>query len=184
MSTPNPVYIVDIIGDIVDKVNAIVTPKIQATYPKTVKVNYIYDTPKRIIETLVQMSKAESTAPKRYPLVALFQPFTEKHGSVIGLSNTATIRIIIGHFSNDTDKSINRYEKVFKPVLYPVYLELLNQIDREPRIQSYGVSTLAHTKIDWPYWGGDDAQKANPFNDWLDIIEIRDLVLNFKLNIC
>jgi hypothetical protein len=76
-----------------------------------------------------------------------------------------------------------RYEKNFRPVLYPIYQELLRQI-ASPSQKTFFVEDeelIAHTKIDRVNWGkqGLYGGAANTFNDFLDCIEIKDLQIKF-----
>lgn len=178
--TPKPIYIVDIIGDIVAKTNAVVLPSLQAYDPVITGINYQYDQPLKMQETMVQLTKVG--APK-YPLFGLLLPIKEHHG--IGVDDLSPLRIIIARWSNPTDKTNTRMDNNFKPVLYPIYLEFLNQLDLDKRILSRAADLIDHYKTDWPYWGGINPTEAtNPFSDWVDIIEIENLNLRINTKNC
>jgi len=76
----------------------------------------------------------------------------------------------------------DRYNINFYPVLYPIYSELLNQIDLDIRTLTQGKDLIPHTKIDWPYW--DAGKETNPFNDRLDVVEIKNMKLKLLLKNC
>jgi hypothetical protein len=82
-----------------------------------------------------------------------------------------------------TDKnytSEERMEKVFKPVLYPLYEKFLKALYNSG-LFGWDRRTLevpSHTKIDRPYWGTQSAtgnNLRNTFSDPLDAIEILNL---------
>lgn len=181
--TPKPIYIVDIFGDIVTKVQTVLLSKLQAADPTLVGINYLYDAPKVMMNTLIQMTPTAGAS--KYPLVGLFLPVKERHGSQIGIDDIPLLRIIIGRYSNPTDKTPQRYANNFKPFLYPIYNEFIHQIDCDNRFLTQGAQMIQHDKTDWPYWGGDSPpEAANPFGDWLDIIEISNLQVKLNLKNC
>jgi hypothetical protein len=180
--TPKPIYIVDIFGDIVTKVENVLLSALQAADPTIEGINYLYDAPIPMMNTLVDMTKSGA---KKYPLVGLFLPAKERHGSQIGIDDIPLLRIIIGRFSNPTDTTPQRYTNNFKPFLYPIYTEFIHQIDCDRRFLTQGAQMIQHDKTDWPYWGGDSLPgAANPFGDWLDIIEISNLQVKLNLKNC
>lgn len=175
---PKPIYVVDIMGDIVSKVNTAVIAELQAFDSMITKVNYEYGTYEEITKVLTLMSQQTDLQYQRYPLWALIMSFPEQHGQQVGIDGLEELNIIIARRSNNTDRTPARYEKNFKPVLYPVYLETLNQIDLDKRFLTQGVSMMPHTKIDYPYYNADD--KANAFGDYVDAIQIK---IKLKINL-
>src|SRR5690348_3669897 len=98
-----PVYVADIIGDVVEKV---------AEYYGS-PVQYIHDS-RRQVE--LSLKKADQAGRVKYPLIALFHDFPEKIG--IDYYADVTLNVII---LTDTKKEIfsdDRYAKTFKPILY------------------------------------------------------------------
>lgn len=179
--------LVDIFGDIVGKVSAKLTPILKGTddvpgpLPNIINVNYLYGVPLEINKILTQWSASEEFGPKKYPLIAVFQPFEEQSGKEAGLASIDRVRIIIAGLSNAEWTTQDRYAYNFKPILYPIYEELLNQIYFDNRISSLS-RQLEHLKIDWPFW--DDGKNKNPFNDKLDIIELKNTKLNVRSKNC
>ena len=179
---PQPVYIVDIIGEVVARTEAAVLAELQLADSTITGINYQYGGYKEITDTLTQMTKAN--APK-YPLFYLYMPFEEDKGSDVGLDQTSPLRIIIGMWSEPNPKANERYLQNFKKILYPVYLEFLNQLNLDSRFLTQSAELIPHRKTDWPYWGGDNPPEgANPFNDWVDVIEIKNLRLQTYLKNC
>ena len=182
--TPKPVYIADIIGDIVAKVNDVLIGQLQEYDPNIVAINYQFGEYKEVFGTLVQQGK-EAGGAKKYPLIWLWMPITLDAGGTVGVAEVSPLRIIIARWGNNTDKTAERYCNNFKPVLYPIYLELLNQLYLDPRIISEVSSQIPHRHIDWPYWGGESPpEDANPFSDYVDAIELKDLKINLLLKNC
>lgn len=173
--------LVDIFGDIVARISAKLTPLLQTVNPNIIGVNYLYGVPLEISNVLTDWTKSETFEPKKYPLIALFQPFEEVNGREAGLAGIDRVRIIIAGLSNADWLTPERYTNNFKPILYPIYDELIEQIYFEPRISSL-MRKAEHTKIDWPFW--DDGKGKNPFSDKLDIIEIKNLKLNVRSKNC
>jgi len=181
--TAKPVFVTDIFGEIVAKVNAKLLPALQEYDTTIVGINYQYGEYKEVFGTLVQQGK-EAGGAKKYPLVWLWMPITLDVGGTIGVAEVSPLRIIIARWGNNTDKTAERYTNNFKPVLYPIYLELLNQLSLDPRIIS-DAKGIPHRHIDWPYWGGDSpSEEANPFSDYVDAIELKDVKLNLLLKNC
>lgn len=172
--------VVNIIGDIVARVSENLITQLSALDNTIKNVNYLYGPPKQIIKTL-QGWNGTSKGAFKYPIVALFQPFEESKATSPGLDAIDNIRIIIGRQSQPEWLTDKRYEVNFIPVLYPIYDELMRQLYLDPRISSLA-GQIKHSKTDFPYW--DNGQDKNPFGDWLDVIEIKNLKLNIRSKNC
>lgn len=182
--TTTPIYIPDIIGENVVRVQAKLLAQFQAIDPTIVGINYQYGPYKEVFDNIVQMTKSNVTSVKKYPLVWLVMPTFERMSS-LDMYTVSPIRMIIARWGNKTDKTPTRYEKNFKPFLYPIYLELLNQFYLDKRIMSRQPTDFSHTKIDWPYWGGDQpTTDENLLSDYVDAIEIKNLELKINLKNC
>lgn len=180
------IYIVDLFDEIVSKVSAILTPSLQALDSNITGVHYDYGHPKEIIESLMQKDKSNTFMFQKYPLVALFQDFPERITNTVGAPNEVTLHLIIANSTKQTFKSNERYSRNFKPFLYPIYNELMKQISNSKHILNYGADNIQHTKIDRLFWGKEGlyGNEGNIFNDFLDIIEIRDLKFKTYLKNC
>lgn len=114
---------------------------------------------------------------QKYPLVALRLDTEESYvKNMIRFSlNIALIASTEPNYSAD-----ERYDKVFRPVLYPMYEQFMECLCNSGLFTWPGGQTLPeHTKIDRLYWGtaGGEGNEANIFNDHLDAIEILNLTL-------
>lgn len=179
--------LVAIMGDIVGKVNAKLMPALSTLTLNSVNrgienVNYMYGPFKEIVTRLTQWTASDTYEPKKYPLVALVQPFSGNNSSQPGVASVDDLNIIIAMLTTADAYTPDRYGINFYPVLYPVYNELLNQIDLDKRIMTQGKDLIPHTKIDWPYW--DAGQNTNPFNDMVDVVEIKSMKLKLLLKNC
>lgn len=176
-----PVF-VNVFRDIVEKVSDKLTPQLQTYDSLITGVHYEHGHPLEIVETLTQKDKSNTHRFKKYPLVALLQDFPE-HNNRNGFDEIEPVfRVLIIRATKPTFKAAERYDYNFVPVLYPIYEELLKQIDKSPVFLTYGVTTISHTKIDHPYWGRDGlwGKEGNIFNDWVDCVEIQNLKLKTK----
>lgn len=176
--------LVETFRDIVAAVEVKVLAQLQDANSTIQHVNYQFGHEKELIQTLVQNSSDSSLWPLKYPLVYLAQDFREKIGGEFAYVPDITLWIIM--ISNNTDKSAQRYTKTFKPILYPIYEELLKQIERSPDTVVADYRKIPHTKIDHPFLGrrsvgGTD---ANTLLDYVDAIELQNMTLNINYQQC
>lgn len=157
-----PVYVVDIISDIV----AAIQPKVSVP-----TINYVPGTEGEINEVLTQMSQQPSKDDKQWPLFALLMSFREDKGAEIGIDSMVDLNIIIAMRSNNTDKTPARYTNTFKPILYPIYLEFLNQLYLSGKFSISTPDNIPHQKWDFPYYNAD--KETNVFNSYVDAIQIK-----------
>lgn len=192
MSIVKPLYIVDIFADIVSRVENVVLSTIQANETaalgstKIQGINYQKGHKIELIQTLSQMEANASTQQQKYPMVYLVQDFTERRGRSIKQYAEVNLQIFIAHYTEATRKVDDRMTKVFKPVLYPIYYELMNQISLEPLIIQADEQDIRHDKTDRLYWGTQSfgGNKEHSLNDYLDAIEVNNLTLNFNFKTC
>lgn len=177
--------IVEEVKKIVQNVSDVLTPKFKNLDQYIEAVHYLHGHPLEVAQTLSERTKAGFSF-KKYPLIALLQDFPERHGIKEGFEMEVNLHLLICKSTQPTYKAEKRYEVNFKPFLYPIYDELLNQIHKSKVFVTDSVETISHTKIDRLYWGTEGAMsnKANIFLDHLDIIEVKELKLFIKKNYC
>lgn len=115
---------------------------------------------------------------QKYPLIALRLDTEEENSN--GMINF-NLNIAIVTSTKPEYSSNDRYTKIFKPVLYPLYEQFMEKLMDSGLFSWAGSQVMPeHTKVDRLYWGkaGDEGNEANIFNDHLDAIEI----LNLKLS--
>ena len=166
-----PMFVHELIGEVVAKTAIAVMPELTAYSQYITDINYQPGTFTEITKILTTMSKQPSKEYRRYPLFALIFSFNEDKGKVIGFDNEADLTLIIARRTEKAIGTLARYEQNFKPVLYPIYLEFLNQLWLDPRFSTNQPELIPHVKTDFPYYdGGND---KNPFNDCVDAIQIK-----------
>jgi hypothetical protein len=139
---------------------------------------YLYGHPIEINKILVTKDKDKVRMYQKYPLIALRMD-TEEEFTTEGLVKFNLNIAIISY----TDRAITadkRYDTVFRPVLYPIYEQFMEQLGNSGLFSWSGsLSRPPHTKVDRPYWGtiGEQGNEANKFDDPLDAIEILNLSL-------
>lgn len=186
MISTKPVYIVDVMSDIVERVSTNLTVQLQAFDSNISGVHYLHGHPLEVIETLGQRSKSKTFKFQKYPLVALFQDFPEQVNTEPGYMAEVTLHMVIARLTKNDYKADQRYENNFKPVLYPIYYDLMAEINKSRAFTTYGQYNIPHTKWDRLYWGREGlyGKDGNIFNDWIDCIEIKNLKLKANLKLC
>lgn len=167
-------YIPDLVGAVVQKVD-------QTFWSRPTNPFHVYYEFGHHEEVLRQLIYKEGNPdkPKKYPLIWLVTPFKEvkkEHG----LYAETKLHIVIAYYTSNTYSMAERRDNVFKPILYPVYAELLRQLQKSYSFQMQ--SDPVHTKMDLQY-AKVDSDNKNLFNDFVDVIDITDLEIIVK-NIC
>lgn len=138
-------------------------------------LNYQYGYIKELNETLQQWAKNSTTAPLKFPLVYVEQPFNVNRGSTAAFFGTIdVIRIFIIKDTRPNWKAKERMDNNFKPLILPIYRQLLVELDMSTAFHTQGVERIQHTVQDRYYWG--EAQ-ASVLDDAVDcaIVTIRNL---------
>lgn len=137
-------------------------------------LNYQYGYVSELRETLAQMNVVSST---KYPLVWLVQPFTISRVNG-GYYGDVTLRMFIIQETVKTYKATERMANTFKPVIYPVYRELIDQIlFRSDLFDGTMDSHIPHSVTDRYYWG---EEQSKALNDVFDCMEISNLKLKIS----
>lgn len=192
----NPLYVVDVLAQIVEAVSDEVLTEIIENETAALGtsmitgINYQYGHRLELIETLIQLDKGGSPSNvMKYPLVYLVMDFSEARGSQDGVYAEVKLNIVIAHQTDNTDKITDRYRKVFKPVLYPIYYSLIEQIAAHHLVLQGNEDKIQHVKIDRGYWGRTALQGAgttgNKLTDYVDAIELQNVDLKlYYLQTC
>lgn len=182
-----PIYIVDYFRDIVQAASVKLTAQLQVYDPLITGIHYHHGHPIEIVEIISELANAPTKLFDRFPLIALFQDFPETIGQAPGFYADGVFHLIIARGTEHNYSAPERYDKNFKPILYPIYFELLEQIRLSRKFEIVtGSDTYPHTKIDRLYWGREGlyGNTANIMNDRVDCIEIKDLRLRIKTQNC
>lgn len=179
-----PVYITELIGNVVAATSTALLTELQAVDPKITQIWYEYGHYPDIRERLIARSKA-APANYRYPLIALFEDFRIRK-SQIGIFGIAEMKLIILYSSKKDITREQREQDVFRPILYPIYSEFLTQLKKSGKFMIYDETRIQHDQINRPHWGDPALYKNDSyiFNEVLDGIEINNLQLTTNLKNC
>jgi hypothetical protein len=184
-----PVYIVDLFAAIVAATSTALLTQLQAVDPLITGIRYEYGHYNDIRERIIAYGKTGDKSV--YPLIALFEDFKISHKEP-GLTGIAHLKLIIVHLSKKGVTRVQRETNVFRPILYPIYNEFLNQLKLSGKFMVYPAGEVPHEQINRPHWGDPELYKGGTatthggyiFNDILDGIEISNLDLKTYLPNC
>lgn len=144
-------------------------------------LNYQYGDLYELNETLQQWAASpdDDFSGKRFPLVWLKQPYSILRGDKGIYGRLADGVILIINSTNKDWKAKEREDNNFKPVLRPIYGELMNQIVVSPVFDEPLVESIPHVVSDVYFW---DEQKQYFFNDAVDYLCISGLRLRISHN--
>jgi len=168
-----PLYIVDEIAEVIARVDAIIYPGI-APYTNGNHINFQYGRSIQI-NKLLQLNKNSIPARSNYPLIALFQDLPEDAGKKWGYTYITIPRITIATITDKDGTPADKYNSTFKPILYPIYTEFINQLSRQPSIIGFSPNKSSYMKYDRP----GTRPEIEGFNDYIDAITIENLQLTF-----
>lgn len=120
---------------------------------------------------------------KNNPVVWLIMPFVEKVGNLAYAYEASGIEIAIFMRTDPAFTQQERDDQVFKPILFPVYDELLKQLSKRKEFGMPNIKDLTHKRIVHPYWGlGEPGGPSAPntHKKFVDSIRIVELKLNVK----
>lgn len=200
--TTAPVYITDIIGEIVEATSNAVVEKnpaksllelIQANEAAALgrtmiqQIRYSKSSFDELIATLAQADGSGEERFNKYPLIHLVQDVVEERGQDVGIYSTTLLNIIFIHQTDQNYKIDDRDEKVFKPVLWPMYYQFMEELKKSAWIfGSYDTTgEFRHRVIKRAFWGNRNLQGSkNILNDYVDAIEIQNLQLKINFSNC
>ena len=172
----NPEYIlVDEIGVLAQKAST----NLIADAVLTTAINYQYGYLHELKTKLQQASTMQAFAALKYPLLWLVQPFSIKrvNGNYFG---DTQVRFFIIQQSQATLFAEERMAISFKPVLYPVYREMIKQFNNASHLFEGTMNAAqSHTITDRYYWGENQQEQID---DIFDCMEISGLDLQISNN--
>lgn len=177
MKKPIAIYPQDVFADVVEMVSAKLTTQLQEVDDAITGVHFQFGTGLEIIETLLQQTEMDPFS--KYPLICMFLDVQEEHNEEAGIySRIPELRMAIVYGTDSNYKAAQRDEKNFKPILTPIYQELLDQMMNSCAFMKSGLG-FEHSMTRNYYWGrsGLYGKEGNIFQDKLDAIELtfRDL---------
>lgn len=143
---------------------------------------YLYGHVREINSRLLEKQKDKTFKYQRYPLVALKLDIDEQVRSSVVEYN---LNLAFITFTSATMDAEQRMERVFKPLLYPMYERFLIALEQSGLFFWLG-QTPDHVKTDRPFWGTStsNANVQHIFSDPIDAIEITDLKIFQLKNKC
>jgi hypothetical protein len=172
-----PVYITDIIGEVVTATNAALKAKADSWLTiNNQSINYVYGAESHVIQALRNIGNNGG----KYPMIALMMPVRTARGNSNGFYGEAILpAIYIATLSDNTSSSATKYTRNFKPILFPIYYEFLNQLSRHRDIiNTGGADFIRHTLSEYP---ADVTDKDNTiFTDFLDILALTEVLFTIK----
>lgn len=171
-----PIYIVEEIGLVVEKVN-------QGLYLEGFQylpVYYKYGHPLEIVKRLQELSNSPTEAHKKFPLIILFTDITIEK-DIPGFYGSTRLRMLVCNYTQPEYVSEERTEENFKPVLHPIKDELIKQIGMHSQFTYDNELTYEETDM---YFYGSQINNKNIFNDYIDAIELKNIRFNIKNKIC
>lgn len=200
--TTAPVYITDIIGEIVEATSDAVVQKnptksllevIQANEAAALgrtmiqQIRYSKSSFDELIATLAQADGSSEEKFNKYPLIHLVQDVVEERGQDVNVYSSSLLNIIFIHQTDQNYKIDDRDEKVFKPVLWPMYYQFMEELKKSEWVFGDYDTTgeFRHRVIKRAFWGNRNLQGSkNILNDYVDAIEIQNLQLKINFSNC
>ena len=175
-----PVYIVDVFRDVVAATSVSLLTTLQAVDATITKVWFEYGHRADVNERIITYSKQGVNF---CPMVILFEDYKVTRGEV-GYTGITNLVIMIIYHTKIAATRVQREADVFRPILYPIYNELLYQLKIDGRFSIYDETKVSHDMIPRPHWGDPDLYKEYPLKGVFDGIEISNLQLKTFLNNC
>jgi len=144
-------------------------------------VYYMYGHLREITLRLQELTSSTTNKDKMFPAIILFTDIPVRVGDPAGFYGTASLNLIIAHWTQQDYTAAQRLANVFKPVLYPIKKEFLNRLQRHVMFTTPG--ELKYTEID-RYFYGSTIENKNVFNDYIDCIEIQNIQVTIQNKIC
>lgn len=161
-----------IVTDLFKDITAAINENLTLDKPLRFDFGYIEE----INATLQEMSKNAADVVDKFPLLYLVTPFTIQYGVEASGGETVLNLFIIAE-SERTMKANARVESVYKPLIYPIYRELLDVINHHIAFLVPGLGRIPHKRTDFYYWTQD---KKSVLNDVVDSMAISEMKLSIK----
>jgi hypothetical protein len=150
----------------------------------TLGYNFLYGHPVDVLQALVDLDKDPVLSATRYPVICLFQDLPEANNAQVGINFSANLHFIIATSTEASYRAPERYEKSFKPILYPMYEAFKLALFESGYFMLVNEDQIQHTKKDRVYWGrnGLYGVDGNIFADKIDAIELTNVKLQTYSN--
>lgn len=143
------------------------------------KPYFIYGTINEMIGILTGKDKSNTYKFQKYPLIVLLLDIGEERGKETGIYCETDCRIWIANTTRKEWSSEKRTSDNFVPVLYPIYKNLIEYLEKGQYLYIDRMTGIPHKKTDRYYWG-EDEHTTHVFNDYIDGIDLENVNLKFK----
>jgi len=140
-------------------------------------LNYQYGYVTELNETLNEFNETLEYRALKFPLVWVSQPFDIKRGN-INYYGEVSLDVFIFNRTDQALKAVDRMANNFKPVIYPIYRELIRQIVLSPVFMNSSDTDMPHSITDRYYWDGINKAMTD-IVDWR-YIKFKELLINNK----
>lgn len=184
--------IVEIIGDVVKATgqNLSITIPVDVDNDKfemieNPNLNYIFGSAQYIKDKLDEYSKVPSMSERKFPLVALFCPVTEKRDS-IDYHAKVTLNILIACSSTKSWSNERRLQASFINILRPIYNRLITELLNDDRFDIEYDDIIPHDYSENYSYGryGAYTESGEAVSEPIDAINIRSMELIVKNQTC
>jgi hypothetical protein len=141
-------------------------------------LNYQFGYVMELNETLKQYEADPSKFDKKFPLVWLAEPYSIIRGQK-NIYGIADVDLFIINTTNKEWKATERMDNNYKPVIFPIYRQLLQEIVNSPVFDKISQADMQHSITKGYYWG--EAQQS-VLNDAVDCLKIGSLKLRINNN--
>ncbi|HVX00504.1 MAG TPA: hypothetical protein VHA52_08735 [Candidatus Babeliaceae bacterium] len=165
---------------------------VEKIMPTSVKVDgqdkpvyFIDGTPYEVIHTLVEKDASESFKFKKYPLIILFHDITQVVEPRPGVWADLMLNLAIVNYTEREYTSKQRREVNYKPILRPIYKDVINAFEKSPFFMGF-TDSYRHQMTERMFWGRKTmyGNEGEILNDHLDGIDIENLKLSLDKKTC
>lgn len=152
---------------------------------KCPEINYTFGNAQYVKDRLDELSKTPEGNAMKFPLIALFCPFTEQRNS-LDYHSKAKVRIIIACQSSKEWSNEQRREISFENILRPIYRSFLNALLKERRLDFGYKRIIAHEYSENYSLGryGAHTGTGDTVSEPIDAINITNLELTITNKTC
>ena len=148
------------------------------------KVYFMHGHPKEIVQVLQSYTQGPATKNQKYPLIALLRDIREKSGlNSDGPFTSFNARLVICTLTSPHLRADDREAQNFKPILLPIYEELISQISQSPIFGMPSRESMQLIKWDRYFWGTQEADK-HVLGDYIDAVEVEQMLLTIYNKNC
>lgn len=169
-----PYNVPDIISDIVSELSDNLSSELG------MDVQFLHGTWLSIKQRITEENGSRVSKNARFPLICLVQVFEEKF-DVNSEYSDVSLTLLICNNSTPEWWSEERYSNNYIPILYPIYAEFMELLNRSRYFVGYAQRVYTHTKADDLHLPEQD---ANKMPECLDGVWIKDLKLRLDIPKC